>query len=156
MTFECIQQLDDSGSGTKVNADAAINLALSCPHQIVVEFSAAAQLAQMCDHIPMAGRRTDTLLVLLAKKLDSVLAKNGVPGSELRFFGVGDEAVKIEDGGIKGGLQSFSSLAFSMSRCFGMRNQNVEPLPCSDSAQMVPRCTSSTRCFTRKRPRPVP
>jgi hypothetical protein len=110
---------------------------------------------EMVENVPTLRPCADALDPLVDGELDAVVAELLAPRVEERGFGIGDEAVEVEDDRLQRAYL-FSSVAFSTSSLIGIRNQKVEPLPTSDSAQIWPMWTCSTRCLTRKRPRPVP
>src|SRR5690349_12621417 len=109
----------------------------------------------MVEDVPPTGAGAHTLDPFMDGELDTVVAELLAPGLKERGLGIGNQAVKVEHDRLERPYL-FNSCAFSMSRLIGIRTQKVDPFPTSESAQISPRWTCSTRCLTRKRPRPVP
>lgn len=120
-----------------------------------VAVDGADELFEVVEDVPALWPRADALDPLVDRELDAVVAELLAPGVEERGFGIGDEAVEVEDDRLQRAYL-FSSVAFSTSSLIGILNQNVDPFPTSDSAQISPIWTCSTRCLTRKSPSPVP
>ena len=95
---------------------------------------------QVLHDVPLVRPRADALDPLVDVQFDAMLAELFAPRFVLGGLCVYDQPVKVEDERLEDAY-AFNSLAFSMSRWIGSLNQNVEPLPMSDSAQISPKCT---------------